>query len=67
MNRTFRHQSNDIPLFLAKASGLSERAARAMCENGSSAQVDVRSKCNVITLRNKPRSSQGKGGVKGAK
>ncbi len=52
MNRT-RHDSNSqIPGSLAKASSLSERAARAMCANGSNYPLARLQASNVITLRN---------------
>ena len=51
MNRT-RHENADfIPVFLAKAGALGERAARAMCPNGSTFTLATKNERNVITLR----------------
>jgi|GEM_PF-6633591 len=52
MNRIQDEQTEFTPLFLAKARSLSERAARAMCPNGTMPGVASNKTCNVITLQN---------------
>ncbi len=50
MNRTRNENADFIPVFLAKAGALGERAARAMCPNGCRFPLASKSKRNVITL-----------------
>ncbi|CTQ59157.1 hypothetical protein LA5095_02978 [Roseibium album] len=50
MNRTRNENADFIPVFLAKAGALGERAARAMCPNGCRFPLASKSERNVITL-----------------
>lgn len=51
MDRTRPDSKDIIPVFLAKAGALGERAARAMCPNGSTYPLASLQKRNVITLQ----------------
>ena len=62
MNRKHQTKTLPIPVFLAKASGISERAARAMRPNGIESDLANKTKCNVITLHDRD-SVLPKGGV----
>lgn len=52
MDRTRPESKDIIPVFLAKANALGERAARAMCPNGSTSPLASHQVRNVITLQN---------------
>ncbi len=52
MDRTRPDSKDIIPVFLAKAGALGERAARAMCPNGGTYPLASLQNCNVITLQN---------------
>lgn len=52
MDRTRPDSKDIIPVFLAKAGALGERAARAMCPNGGKNPLASPQVCNVITLQN---------------
>lgn len=51
MDRTRPESKDIIPVFLAKAGALGERAARAMCPNGSTYPLASHQARNVITLQ----------------
>ncbi|MES0882922.1 hypothetical protein [Roseibium sp. SCP14] len=51
MNRKIQKRSLHTPVFLDKASSVSERAARAMCPNGRDTMVANQRIGNVITLQ----------------
>ncbi|MCV0426113.1 MAG: hypothetical protein K5905_11620 [Roseibium sp.] len=53
MNRKLQTETLPIPVFLAKASAISERAARAMRPNGTEFDLANHNTGNVITLRNR--------------
>jgi hypothetical protein len=51
MNRTIHQDTFLIPIILAKASGLGERAARAMCPDENSRPCASTDEGNVLTLK----------------